>query len=203
MSTCSTASPLPRTTRNPARLRSRPQVLHSPFLSFAIQTSSGSKSVLPRQRPSASQSLEMPTTRDYYEILSVERTADGEEIKRAYRRLAMKYHPDRNPGDAEAEARFKECAEAYEVLSDSNRRQRYDQFGHEGLRGAGAAGHDFSRMNVQDIFSMFEDIFAGGGGFGGFAGGRRRGPARGFDLETEVSLTLVDALKGCERQVEY
>src|SRR5262245_3255108 len=145
----------------------------------------------------------MPTTRDYYEILSVERTADGEEIKRSYRRLAMKYHPDRNPNDPEAEARFKECAEAYEVLSDPARRQRYDQFGHEGLRGAGAAGHDFSRINVQDIFSMFEDIF--GGGFGGFSGqgGRRRGPARGYDLETEVSLTLVDVLKGCEREVEF
>src|SRR5499433_2003343 len=107
----------------------------------------------------------MPTTRDYYEILGVVRTADGEEIKRAYRRLAMKYHPDRNPNDPEAEAKFKEAAEAYEVLSDVATRQRYDQFGHEGLRGAGAAGHDFSRMNVQDIFSMFEDIFAGG--FGG------------------------------------
>jgi molecular chaperone DnaJ len=142
----------------------------------------------------------MPTTRDYYEILSVERTADGEEIKRAYRRLAMKYHPDRNPNDAEAEAKFKEAAEAYEVLADPQKRQRYDQFGHEGLRGQGAAAHDFSRMNVQDIFSMFEDIF-GGGGFGG--GGGRRGVARGYDLETEVALTLDDVLKGCERQVEF
>lgn len=146
----------------------------------------------------------MPTTRDYYEILSVEKTADGEEIKRAYRRLAMKYHPDRNPNDPEAEARFKECAEAYEVLSDPHKRQRYDQFGHEGLRGAGAAGHDFSRMNVQDIFSMFEDIFGGGfGGFGGAGGRARRGPARGYDLETEVSLTLEDVLKGAEREVEF
>ena len=142
----------------------------------------------------------MPTTRDYYEILSVERTADGEEIKRAYRRLAMKYHPDRNPNDAEAEARFKEAAEAYEVLSDPATRQRYDQYGHEGLRGQGAAGHDFSRMNVQDIFSMFEDIF--GGGIGG-GRGNRRGPARGYDLETEVSLTLDEVLKGCEREVEF
>jgi molecular chaperone DnaJ len=144
----------------------------------------------------------MPTTRDYYEILSVERTADGEEIKRSYRRLAMKYHPDRNPGDPEAEAKFKECAEAYEVLSDPAQRKRYDQFGHEGVRGAGAAGHDFSRMNVQDIFSMFEDIF--GGGFGGFGGQRgRRGPARGYDLETEVTLSLDDVLKGTEREVEF
>src|SRR5690349_1522220 len=145
----------------------------------------------------------MPTTRDYYEILGVERTADGEEIKRAYRRLAMKYHPDRNPGDAEAEARFKECAEAYEILSDEGKRERYNRFGHEGVRGAGAAGHDFSRMNVQDIFSMFEDIFGGGiGGFGGGARGRR-GPARGYDLETEVQLELIDVLKGAEREVEF
>jgi len=139
----------------------------------------------------------MPTTRDYYEILSVERTADGDEIKRAYRRLAMKYHPDRNPNDPEAEAKFKEAAEAYEVLSDANTRQRYDQFGHEGLRGQGAAAHDFSRMNVQDIFSMFNDIFGGGGG------GRQRGAARGYDLETEVSLTLNDVLTGAEREVEF
>jgi molecular chaperone DnaJ len=139
----------------------------------------------------------MPTTRDYYEILSVAKTADGEEIKRAYRRLAMKYHPDRNPGDAEAEGKFKECAEAYEVLSDPAKRQRYDQFGHEGVRGAGAAAHDFSRMDVQDIFSMFNDIFGGGGGFGGM------GVARGYDLETEVSITLEDVLKGAEREIEF
>ncbi len=145
----------------------------------------------------------MPTTRDYYEVLGVEKSADIEEIKRAYRRLAMKHHPDRNPGDAEAEARFKEAAEAYEVLSDPPKRQRYDQYGHEGLRGSGAAAHDFSRMDVQDIFSMFEDIFGGGlGGFGRTAGGRRAG-ARGYDLETEVTLTLADVLKGCEREVEF
>ncbi len=145
----------------------------------------------------------MPTTRDYYEVLSVEKTADGEEIKRAYRRLAMKYHPDRNPNDPEAETRFKECAEAYEVLSDPQKRKRYDQFGHEGLRGFGSAAHDFSRMNVQDIFSMFEDIFSGlgGGGFGGR--GRQRGVARGYDLETEVVLSLEDVLKGVERDVEF
>jgi molecular chaperone DnaJ len=148
----------------------------------------------------------MPTTRDYYEILSVEKTSDGEEIKRAYRRLAMKYHPDRNPNDPEAEARFKECAEAYEVLSDPQMRQRYDQFGHEGLRGMGAAAHDFSRMNVHDIFSMFEDIFAGLGGGGPGGRGRQRGGggvARGYDLETEVVLTLEEVLSGVERDVEF
>lgn len=149
----------------------------------------------------------MPTARDYYEVLGVERTADGEEIRRAYRRMAMKYHPDRNPGDTEAEARFKEAAEAYEVLADQGKRQIYDQYGHEGLRrGGGPATHDFSRMDVTDIFSMFEDIFAGmGAGMGGGGGGRagRRGPTRGYDLETEVSITLDDVLKGTERDVEF
>ncbi len=144
----------------------------------------------------------MPTTRDYYEVLSVERTADGEEIKRAYRRLAMKYHPDRNPDDAEAEMKFKECAEAYEVLSDDSKRKIYDQYGHEGLRGHGAAGHDFNRMNVDDIFSMFNDIFGGGGGFGGRPGARR-GPARGYDLETEVVLDLKDVSTGVSKDVEF
>jgi DnaJ-class molecular chaperone len=112
----------------------------------------------------------MPTTRDYYEILSIERTADGEEIKRAYRRMAMKYHPDRNPGDAEAEAKFKESAEAYEVLSDDTKRKIYDQYGHEGLRPSGGPSDArLQRMNVEDIFSMFNDIFGGGGGGGPFA----------------------------------
>ncbi|HZW10560.1 MAG TPA: molecular chaperone DnaJ [Phycisphaerales bacterium] len=145
----------------------------------------------------------MPTTRDYYEILSVERTADAEEIKRAYRRLALKHHPDRNPGDPEAEAKFKECAEAYEVLSDDAKRKLYDQFGHEGLRrGGGPATHDFSRMDVGDIFSMFEEIF--GGGFGGMRGGRAQPrAARGYDLETEVTLSLADVASGAERDVEF
>lgn len=145
----------------------------------------------------------MPTTRDYYEILSVTRTADGEDIKRAYRRLAMKYHPDRNPGDTEAETKFKEAAEAYEILSDDSKRKLYDQFGHEGLRSRGGpATHDFSRMDATDIFSMFEDIFGGAAGRG--RGGRaRRGPARGYDLETEVSLTLEEVDKGATRDIEF
>jgi molecular chaperone DnaJ len=145
----------------------------------------------------------MPSTRDYYEILSIAKTADGEEIKRAYRRLAMKYHPDRNPGDAEAEVKFKEAAEAYEILSDPGRRQRYDQFGHEGVKSGGQTTHDFTHMNVEDIFSMFNDIFAGQGGspFGG--GGGRRGQMRGFDLETEVRISLEDVFKGCERDVDF
>ncbi len=144
----------------------------------------------------------MATQRDYYEILGVERTANGEEIKRSYRRLAMKYHPDRNPGDAEAEAQFKACAEAYEVLNDAERRARYDQYGHAGLRQT--PGHDFRSMNVEDIFSMFADIFGGGGGGGGGGGhGGRRGAARGYDLETEVEITLEEVLTGADRDVEF
>jgi molecular chaperone DnaJ len=141
--------------------------------------------------------------RDYYEVLGVGKSASADDIKRAYRRLAMKYHPDKNPDDKEAEARFKECAEAYEVLSDPDKRKRYDQFGHEGLRGAGM--HDFSRMNVEDIFSMFgfDDFF--GGMFGG-RGGRSSRPAasaRGYDLETAVELTLSDIAKGAEKTIEF
>lgn len=144
----------------------------------------------------------MPTTRDYYEILGVARTADGEEIKRAYRRLAMKHHPDRNPDDSDAEMKFKEAAEAYEVLSDPQTRGRYDQHGHAGVRTGGArATHDFSRMNVEDIFSMFTDIFGGAGASA--AGARAHGPARGYDLETEVTLTFEDVLTGQEKDVEF
>ena len=120
------------------------------------------------------QASSMPTTRDYYEVLSIERTASGEEIKRSYRRLAMKFHPDRNPGDTQAEANFKECAEAYEVLSTPERRAVYDKYGHEGLRST--PGHDFNHMNVEDIFSMFSDIFGGAPG--------RRGRARGDTSST-------------------
>lgn len=143
----------------------------------------------------------MPTAkRDYYEILGVQRTADGEEIKRAYRRLAMKFHPDRANGDkAEAEVRFKECSEAYEVLSDADKRRRYDQFGHQGVSGQ----HDFSHMNVTDIFSMFDDIF--GGAFGGGGGGRGRAApaARGFDLETRIELTLQEVATGAEKTIDF
>ncbi|MDZ4829170.1 MAG: molecular chaperone DnaJ [Phycisphaerae bacterium] len=146
----------------------------------------------------------MATQRDYYEVLSIERTSSGDEIKRAYRRLAMKWHPDRNPGNAEAETEFKACAEAYEVLNDSERRSRYDKHGHAGLRQT--PGHDFRSMNVEDIFSMFSDIFGGGArtGFtGGFSGGARRGVAHGYDLETEVEMTLEEVLTGTEREVEF
>lgn len=140
----------------------------------------------------------MPTERCYYEILGVERSASDEDIKRAYRRLAMKHHPDRNPGDAAAEAAFKECARAYEVLGDPDRRAKYDRFGHAGLRQT--PGHDFRSMNIEDIFSMFGDIFGGGGGSGRRRG---RGPARGFDLETTVEIGLAEVLSGCSREVSF
>ncbi len=140
--------------------------------------------------------------RDYYEVLSVSKTASGEEIKRSYRRLAMKYHPDRNAGEgrAEAEVKFKECSEAYEVLSDDAKRQRYDQYGHAGV----SASHDYSHMEAADIFSMFEDIFGGFGGNGARASkGATRGATRGFDLEVQVELTLAEVATGTEKTIEY
>jgi molecular chaperone DnaJ len=142
----------------------------------------------------------MPTVRCYYETLSIERSASHEEIKRSYRRLAMKFHPDRNPDDPESETRFKEATAAYEVLSDPEKRKRYDQYGHAGLRGT--PGHDFNRMNVEDIFSMFNDIFGGRGG-PSQGGGRTTGMARGYDLETEVEIELVDVLEGTSREVQF
>ncbi len=149
----------------------------------------------------------MTVTRCYYEVLGTTRSADGSEIKRAYRRLAMKYHPDRNPDDSEAERNFKECAEAYEILSDTQKRTIYDQYGHEGLRGRGHAAHDYNTMNVEDIFSMFNDILGGGrGGFGGGGGFGSRGRARqhrGFDLETDVEISLEEVLTGTQRDVEF
>jgi molecular chaperone DnaJ len=143
----------------------------------------------------------MPTVRCYYEILSVERTADGDDIKRAYRRLAMKYHPDRNPDNPEAETAFKEATSAYEVLSDQEKRARYDQYGHAGLRGT--PGHDFQRMHVEDIFSMFQDIFSGGGMGGRTSARQPRGRARGYDLETEVEIELEEVLDGTGREVDF
>ena len=142
--------------------------------------------------------------RDYYEVLGLGKNADQGDIKKAYRKLALKYHPDKNAGDKSAEDKFKEACEAYEVLSDAEKRRRYDQFGHEGLRGAGM--HDFSRMNVDDISSMFgfDDLFGSifGGGRSG-RGVRRAGPARGYDLETIVELTLGEIANGAEKTIEF
>lgn len=131
---------------------------------------------------------------DYYDVLGVERSASPEEIRKAYRRSAHKNHPDRNPNDPDAEQRFKSASEAYEVLSSPEKRERYDRFGHEGLRGAGM--HDYDHMGVGDITSMFADIFGGM-----FGGGVRRN--RGADLQTEVSLTLAEAATGARRSIEY
>ena len=139
----------------------------------------------------------MADQRDYYEILGISRDATAEQIKLAYRRMAMKYHPDRNQDDADAEQNFKACSEAYEVLSDPDKRSRYDRFGHEGLRGAGM--HDFTHMGIDDIFSMFGDIF--GSGF--FGGARARSARRGYDLETSVELTLDEVAIGAERTLEF
>ncbi|MDR3177027.1 MAG: molecular chaperone DnaJ [Desulfovibrio sp.] len=128
--------------------------------------------------------------RDYYEVLGVARTASQEEIKKSYRRLAMEYHPDRNPGDAEAEVRFKEAAEAYDVLRDEEKRSRYDRFGHEGVSGGGG----FS--STDDIFSHFGDIFSDLFGFAGSGAGRRRRPTQGADLRYNLSVSFRQAAKG-------
>ena len=139
--------------------------------------------------------------RDYYEILEVSRTASDGEIKSAYRRLALKFHPDRNPGDAVAEERFKEAAEAYAVLADTDKRARYDRFGHAGVSSAaGAGGFDPS------VFSGFEDILGGLGdifGFGDLFGGRRRGgPQRGADLRYDLEITFEESARGVETTIQ-
>ena len=138
--------------------------------------------------------------RDYYEVLGVGKTAGADEIKSAYRKAALKYHPDRNRDNPDAEAMFKEAAQAYEVLSDPQKRQRYDKYGHAGL--SGSAGHDFSSMDVGDIFSIFGDIFGGDIFGGGIFGGRGR-RSHGVDLQASVSITLSEVATGCERTLEY
>lgn len=138
---------------------------------------------------------------DYYSILGVSRDASESDIKAAYRKLAMKYHPDKNPGDKEAEEKFKEAAEAYEVLMDNQRRQRYDRFGHDGLRGSAdgfGGGFDF------DLSDALRTFMEGFGGFGDFFGGRtqpRSGPARGNDLQIRITLTLKEIANGVIKRV--
>lgn len=140
--------------------------------------------------------------KDYYEILGVDREAGGDEIKSSYRKLAMKYHPDRNPGDKEAEEAFKEATEAYEVLSDDVKRERYNRYGHDAMRG----GQDFHQYsNVNDIFSIFGDLFGGAGGFGDIfgGGGARRGPNSagepGAELHVRLPLTLEEIAAGADK----
>lgn len=140
--------------------------------------------------------------RDYYEVLGVSKSADVVEIKKAYRKLALKYHPDRNPGDKEAEEKFKEAAEAYDVLSNEEKRRRYDQFGHAGMGGAGQSGFG-GGMSMDDIFSQFGDIFGGFGGFSGFGGGRAsRRVNRGTNLRVKVKMTLQEIATGIEKKIK-
>lgn len=145
--------------------------------------------------------------RDYYEILEVSKSASAEEIKKAYRKMALKHHPDKNPGDKAAEEKFKEAAEAYEVLSDPNKKARYDQYGHAGVGGAagggfGGGGFGGGGMNMEDIFSQFGDIF--GGHFGGGFGQQQRGPRRmkGSDLRIRVKLNLEEMMSGTTKKVK-
>jgi molecular chaperone DnaJ len=146
--------------------------------------------------------------RDYYEVLGVGKSATKDEIKKAYRKLALKYHPDRNPDDKEAEDKFKEAAEAYEVLSDEDKKARYDRFGHAGMGQGGPGGFGGGGMTMDDIFSQFGDIFGDGGGpFGSFFGqgggraGRSRGE-RGRDLRIKVSLSLDEIAKGVNKKIK-
>ena len=144
--------------------------------------------------------------RDYYEILGVSKSASAEEIKKAYRQKAIQFHPDKNPGDKASEEKFKEAAEAYEVLSDDQKRQRYDQYGHAGVGGASGGGFGGQNMNMEDIFSHFGDIFGGHfGGFGGFGGSQRGGGQRvrrGSDLRVKVKLNLAEVASGVEKKIK-
>lgn len=148
----------------------------------------------------------MSTKRDYYEILGVSKTASVEEIKKAYRKVAMQFHPDKNPGNKEAEDKFKEAAEAYEILSSPDKRAQYDRFGHSRPGGGGYSGS--GNMNMDDIFSQFGDIFGSGGGgspfdsfFGGGGGGRKR-QRKGSNLRIKLKLTLEEIANGVEKKIK-
>jgi molecular chaperone DnaJ len=142
--------------------------------------------------------------RDYYEILEVSKSASADELKKAYRKMAIKYHPDKNPGDKAAEEKFKEAAEAYEVLSDPQKKARYDQFGHAGMAGSHAGGGFGGGHSMDDIFSQFGDIFGGAFGGGGFGGGGRGGRRvqRGSNLRIKVKLTLEEIATGVEKKLK-
>lgn len=140
--------------------------------------------------------------RDYYEVLGVSKNANDSEIKKAYRKLAKQYHPDANPNNQEAEIKFKEATEAYEVLSDSSKRQTYDQFGHAAFDGASGGAGGFSGMDMGDIF----ESFFGGGGFSDIFGGggrRRRGPSRGADLQYNLTIDFEEAVFGCKKEISF
>ncbi|MEH1006811.1 molecular chaperone DnaJ [Winogradskyella sp. ECml5-4] len=143
---------------------------------------------------------------DYYDILGISKGASDAEIKKAYRKMALKYHPDKNPDNIEAEEKFKKAAEAYEVLSNADKKARYDQFGHQAFNGGGGGGFGGGGMNMDDIFSQFGDIFGGGfgggGGFSGFGGGGRQRVVKGSNLRIRVTLTLEEVANGIEKKIK-
>lgn len=149
----------------------------------------------------------MADKRDYYEVLGVSKDASSDDLKKAYRKLAKQYHPDMNPGDKTAETKFKEVNEAYEVLNDPAKRQRYDQFGHAGVDpsyGGGGAGYGGGGFGGFDVGDIFESFF--GGGFSGFGGSSRtrnpNGPIRGNDINVTLGLSFMEAAKGCKQQIQ-
>ena len=147
----------------------------------------------------------MSTKRDFYEILGVGKTATPEEIKKAYRKVAIQFHPDKNQGNKEAEEKFKEAAQAYEVLSNADKKSRYDQFGHQAMGNGGYGGGQ--HMNMEDIFSQFGDIFGGGGSpfdsfFGGGGGGGRTRQRKGSNLRIKLKLTLEEIANGAEKKIK-
>ncbi len=140
--------------------------------------------------------------RDYYEILGIDKSAGTDEIKKAYRKVAIKFHPDKNPDDPSAEDKFKEAAEAYEVLSDADKKARYDRFGHQGMNGGGFGGQGGAGMSMDDIFSQFGDIFGGGSPFESFFGGSRSRVRKGSNLRIKLKLTLEEIAHGVDKKIK-